>query len=390
MIRLSVCLIARNEEQNLPRALQSVTGIADEIVITDTGSVDGTARIAESFGARVYHFPWCDDFSAALNFTFGHARGQWILHLDADEELLSSSREGLKDCLESEGVLAYLVTRQDLARADNIDLYTEMWQLRLFRRLPELRLRGRCHADFFPPLPDTAKELGMEVAPSEVTIRHYGYVNELLPGKLARAARLLQMELADRPRQFYYLVEYGRTLLALGDPKGKEVMREAAKRLAADLDSPIPPSVMSAPLMEYLLQLPEDQLPYPFTRKRLREVSRRWFPKAPPLLWIMARQDFDEGLFKDAAGTMYALLEMGKNRTYDRTISFDPAIVGDAAALNLGACLIRLGKLNEAEKLFQGLLAAKTHAREARLNLGTIDHLRRQFSLPRTRRAKKR
>ena len=93
---LSVCLIARNEESSLPRALASVHGLAGEIIVADTGSTDRTRSIAEDFGAVVSDFPWCDDFSAARNFAVGQARGDWILWLDADEELLPGSEEELR------------------------------------------------------------------------------------------------------------------------------------------------------------------------------------------------------------------------------------------------------------------------------------------------------
>src|SRR5882724_11685213 len=91
LIMLSVCFIARNEEKNLPRALASVRGIADEVIVADTGSTDRTVEIAKESGAIVCHFPWCDDFSAARNFAISHARGDWILWMDADEELLPES-----------------------------------------------------------------------------------------------------------------------------------------------------------------------------------------------------------------------------------------------------------------------------------------------------------
>jgi len=82
---LSVCLIARNEAHNLPRALKSVAGVAGEIIVTDTGSTDQTPEVAAGLGARVSHFPWCDDFSASRNFAVSQARGQWVLWLDADD-----------------------------------------------------------------------------------------------------------------------------------------------------------------------------------------------------------------------------------------------------------------------------------------------------------------
>ncbi len=88
---LSVCMIVRDEEKVLSRCLKSVEGIADELIVVDTGSKDNTITIAKDFDARVFHFEWCDDFAAARNESLKHATGDWILQIDADEELPASS-----------------------------------------------------------------------------------------------------------------------------------------------------------------------------------------------------------------------------------------------------------------------------------------------------------
>ncbi|MEK7296417.1 MAG: glycosyltransferase, partial [Planctomycetota bacterium] len=75
MNKLSACLIVKNEESVLPRCLESIRTFVDEIIIVDTGSNDHTIEIAHSYGARVYHFSWIDDFSAARNESLRHARG---------------------------------------------------------------------------------------------------------------------------------------------------------------------------------------------------------------------------------------------------------------------------------------------------------------------------
>jgi len=69
MTTLTISLIVRNEEQSLGRCLDSVQGLGDEIVVVDTGSTDGTREVSAGRGARVFDFPWCDDFAAARNET---------------------------------------------------------------------------------------------------------------------------------------------------------------------------------------------------------------------------------------------------------------------------------------------------------------------------------
>jgi hypothetical protein len=89
--RLSVLLIARDEEASLGRCLASVKEVAHQIIVVDTGSTDRTVEIAREHGAEVHAFEWCDDFAAARNAALEHARGDWVLVLDADEELPADS-----------------------------------------------------------------------------------------------------------------------------------------------------------------------------------------------------------------------------------------------------------------------------------------------------------
>lgn len=88
-------MIVKNEEENLGRCLASADGLFDEIIVTDTGSEDNTAAVAEAFGARVFGFEWCDDFSAARNFSFSQATKSHIMWLDADDVLTPAARDGL-------------------------------------------------------------------------------------------------------------------------------------------------------------------------------------------------------------------------------------------------------------------------------------------------------
>lgn len=82
---ISLCMIVRDEEKVLARALDGVKDCVDEIVIVDTGSRDNTKRIAERYTDRIFDFEWCDDFAAARNFSFSKAEGEYILWLDADD-----------------------------------------------------------------------------------------------------------------------------------------------------------------------------------------------------------------------------------------------------------------------------------------------------------------
>ena len=85
-MRISFCLITLNEEQNLPRCLKSCAGLADEIVVLDSGSRDGTEKIARQFGARFERQHWLG-FVGQKNKALSLASHPWVFSLDADEEL---------------------------------------------------------------------------------------------------------------------------------------------------------------------------------------------------------------------------------------------------------------------------------------------------------------
>ena len=79
-MKLSLAMIAKNEARCLARCLRSVRALADEIIVTDTGSTDDTVKIASENGAKVAHFAWINDFAAARNFALAQATGEWILY----------------------------------------------------------------------------------------------------------------------------------------------------------------------------------------------------------------------------------------------------------------------------------------------------------------------
>lgn len=91
MIKLSVAVIVKNEEKNLPRWLKAVELVADEIVAVDSGSSDRTVEILEQAGAKVYHREWTG-YSDQRNFLAEHCTGDWILMLDADEVINDECR----------------------------------------------------------------------------------------------------------------------------------------------------------------------------------------------------------------------------------------------------------------------------------------------------------
>ena len=165
MVSISICMIVKNEEAVLARCLDSLQGIAEEIVIVDTGSTDRTKEIAAAYTDKIYDFVWVDDFSAARNFAFSKATGDYIYSADADEVLEEKDRRKflqLKQALlpEIEIVEMIYVNPEDCNMVYN---YIREPRPKLFKRLREFR--------WIDPIHETVA-LQPLVYSSDIEIRH--------------------------------------------------------------------------------------------------------------------------------------------------------------------------------------------------------------------------
>jgi glycosyltransferase involved in cell wall biosynthesis len=141
---LSLCMIVKNEERNLARCLESVRGLADELILVDTGSTDATHRIAASHGAEVIPFDFAiADFAAARNCALGRARGRWILTLDADEMLDRASVPLIETLVALDENAGYFFERHN--HSSNSEKSTKDYVVRLFPNRPNYRYHGRVH-----------------------------------------------------------------------------------------------------------------------------------------------------------------------------------------------------------------------------------------------------
>jgi tetratricopeptide (TPR) repeat protein len=233
-------MIVRDEEAVLATALESARHLVDEIIVCDTGSTDGTMALARSFGAQVVEFPWCDDFSAARNAALKAAGGQWILILDADEELAPIDRDELQRLLDDPLVAGYQLT---LTNPEGPG-YRDFPIVRLFRNDPAVRYRFPVHEQIVPSLNTWAAGRGLSVAASPLVIRHSGYQEDKRAAKRPRNRRLLEKAVADHPDEPYLHFQLGGESVSLLDgevlPRAgmleATVSLETAWRLTAELD----------------------------------------------------------------------------------------------------------------------------------------------------------
>ena len=199
MVSISVCMIVKGEEAALARCLDSVQGIADEIVIVDTGSADRTREIAAGYG-RVLDFAWCDDFSAARNFSFAQATKDYVLWLDADDVIVPADRErflALKAQLDGteDVVMLPYHTAFDGTGRPTFTYYRE----RLLRRAAGFQWQGAVHECITP---------SGKVVYGDAAVEHHKEKQEDSGRNLRIYQSLLDKgELLDVRASFYYARE---------------------------------------------------------------------------------------------------------------------------------------------------------------------------------------
>jgi glycosyltransferase involved in cell wall biosynthesis len=206
MTTISLCLMVRDEEALLPGCLASARGAVDQVVVVDTGSVDGTRQVARDAGALVLERPWDDDFSAPRNLAARHATGDWILVLDADERLASGAGPALRQALRQATFDVGMVrlhnagTRAD-GEAEVLSGAKRRGPVlllpRLVRHAPDLLWTGAIHEN----VGEWLLRRGGTKAVVPVDLLHYGYVFDeaLARRKLARNVALLRRRIELEP-----------------------------------------------------------------------------------------------------------------------------------------------------------------------------------------------
>lgn len=171
MVLLSACLIVKNEAVLLPHCLESLRPFVDEIVVVDTGSDDDTVEIAHRYGARVHHFPWVGDFAAARNESLRHAKGDWILYIDADEVVDAGNAARIRQAIGQKDIFGITVRQCIPQQAENIVTAFYSEYCRIFRRHPDIRFEGVIHEQILPSI----ERLDGTVLRTDIVIHHWAY-----------------------------------------------------------------------------------------------------------------------------------------------------------------------------------------------------------------------
>jgi len=231
--RVSLCMIALNEEQLIEGCLRSAHGIVDEIVVgIDTRTTDQTEQIAHRYGARTIPIEWRNDFSLARNTVIEQAKGDWILVLDADDRLTAAGVAVVKHVRRSRGdavfghVFNQLMFEVDERRIDGSRITTWQGTCRMFRMASKPRYINRVH-ESVPRIGETAQLMG---GPH---ILHLGRDPHIytLRDKVSRNLALLKLSLSENARDpfvHYYLARH----YAIVDPDRQRATAHARTALA--------------------------------------------------------------------------------------------------------------------------------------------------------------
>jgi O-antigen biosynthesis protein len=365
-VRLSLCMIVRDSARTLPACLESIRSWVDEMVIVDTGSVDDTPRIVESFGGRLFHFPWCDDFSAARNESLRHARGEWLFWMDSDDTIPPECGRQLRSLIDGDvdsAVLGFVMQVHCPGKAESGDRESDVTvvdHVKLFRNRADLKFDGRIHEQILPAI----RRAGGDVAWTDLYVVHSG--SDTSPAaqerKRERDLRILDLELAERPEHPFTLFNLGMTYLdASHFAKAADYLRRSIARSGPE---------------ESQLRKAYALLVYAEMRLGDREGACETCRRARALFPHDAELRFREGVLLQDLGQLdeakRAYLDVLEVREARHFTSVDRALAGFKARHNLAIVAAELGDLDECEKQWRKVVREAPRYRDGWRGLGEV------------------
>jgi len=326
---LSAALIVKNEEKLLEQCLSSLQGLVDEIIVVDTGSTDRTTAIASQYGAKLFNFKWRNDFAAARNFALDQVRCQWVLYVDADEQVRSKSVASLRKKLEDPAFIAYTV---QLHPRPSSTAYPEV---RIFRNDPRIRFTGRIHENIKPGLDHYQSQLGGQIGKCDLTIDHKGFEVDQLH-KHHRNLPLLRIALREQPDRIFCWCHLATIYFELGKERNaKKAWNRAldiarkSKQLKVDACLPF------LSLIQWKLKAGQNPQPL------LKEALSR-FPTNLQLHWLSGQALMAGNQIEEAIAVFEHIITCGKTGHYDHTLAYDQRLLGELPLSQIATCYFQL------------------------------------------------
>ncbi len=338
---IAAAIIVKDEADHLRRCLASVRELCDEIVVVDTGSSDDTVAVAHSFGATVLHRPWDGDFSAARNLGLNAIDANWILYIDADEEVQGVDVAAVRSTLAAaEGVAGFLVKF-----ATHVG-WTPFWEHRIWRHRDDVRFRGVIHETPVPDLRRIVNDEGKRFERINLFMQHYGYEGDQTV-KHERNLPMLLEQLKNAPRRVYLWNHLGRVYNGLGRTadaeaawkRGLEIVREDGLREPVDI-------IVYGSMAIHLVNLGQDAT-------AIIEEGLALDPQHYTLHLALAGQLMVQSEWREALIPLQSLIDLDDQELSRSVVAYARQIFNLWPLRMLADCHFELGEFEEAAAAYE-------------------------------------
>ncbi|MEA5509278.1 glycosyltransferase [Crocosphaera sp. UHCC 0190] len=354
MTKISLCMIVKNEQENLPKCLESVKGIVDEMVVMDTGSTDKTIEIAQEFGAIIPTFEWGNDFAEARNEALKYVTGDWVLILDADEVLNRKVVPQIKEAIAIDENLVVNLVRHEIGASQSPYSLVS----RLFRKHPEISFARPYHAIIDDSVVELLKtEIYWKIVDlPAITVFHYGYT----PGAIAsldkynRAQKAMESFLETHPNDPYTCSKLGALYFQIGKEKeGIKLLKQGLKSNKAD----------SHVLYELHYHLGNIHAKQEDNEKAIKHYQKAIEQEIMPPLKL--------GAYNNIGVVLQQVGDLGNAaQAYKTTLQIDPNFIN--GYYNFAMVLSAMGKLEDSAAVYEKLLLLSPNYAAAYQNLGVV------------------
>lgn len=356
-MKISACFIAKNEEKNIVRALESIKNQVDELILVDTGSTDSTVDIFRSYGGIVYCQPWNNDFSSPRNLSLSYATGDWIILLDADEYFSSDTANNLRKIIEENAKQDALMINITNINLENGAVKDSFYNLRAVRNQQGIGYSGKIHEQLMFNGKLFSKIKAIDKA--ESNIFHTGYSDVLLEDKARRNLAILLSEIADGRSEsecYTYLAE---CYDSMGDMKN--MLKYAKLDVAQGRRSVSYASRSYRKLMKYYAANNDLEQRYSIVKKAVND-----FPELPEFHGELSICYYQQQLYDEAILELEKAIEL-----YENYNGIEPCLLDDGDLKKMKDNLLLLKKKNS-EISISACLICKNEAENIQLWIDNV------------------
>lgn len=363
---ISLCMIVKNEEKLLSKCLESIKDLVEEIIIIDTGSIDKTKEICDKYQAKTYDFIWTESFSEARNFGIDKATKEWILWLDADEEITIKNIEELKNSLESNEKNLYLIPIINYygSSSPNPNLSYLFASERLFRNYKGFKFIGNIHEHITYENLDE-KDLGeIEIIPY-IEIHHYGYMDSVVEDKKKNERNLSLLKKEKKVSNYNPWIDYHIASEYYRMKEYEKAFTEVNSSILRFLQrQQMPPSLLYKLKYEILILLKS----YKGAKAGI-DKAIALYPKYVDLHFYKGLILFQEKLFEEALLVFKHCLELGESQIQHLILA---GTGSHSAWYFIGCCHENLGDYKHASKAYIEAINIYPNYTEAQFKLSKL------------------